>query len=67
MLVMKKDYVVCPLSGHSLCKGSRLRRLSNVEEMLASTVLPSGGTTLLVCGTGDSHADYKVVVFFASR
>lgn len=34
---MKKDYVVCPLSGHSLCKGSRLRRLSNVEEMLAST------------------------------
>ena len=37
MLVMKKDYVVCPLSGHSLCKGSRLRHLSNVEEMLAST------------------------------
>lgn len=34
---MKKDYVVCPLSGHSLCKGARLRRLSNVEEMLAST------------------------------
>lgn len=34
---MKTNYVVCPLSGHSLCKGSRLRRLSNVEEMLAST------------------------------
>ncbi|TGY32661.1 hypothetical protein, partial [Bacteroides caecimuris] len=34
---MKTNYVVCPLSGHSLSKGSRLRRLSNVEEMLAST------------------------------
>lgn len=37
MFIMKKDYVVCPLSGHSLSKGGRLRRLSNVEEMLAST------------------------------
>lgn len=34
---MKKDYVVCPLSGHFLSKGSRLLRLSDVEEMLAST------------------------------
>ena len=37
MSVMEKDYVVCPLIGRSLSKGGRLRRLSNVEEMLAST------------------------------
>ena len=35
MSVMEKDYVVCPLIGRSLSKGGRLRRLSNVEEMLA--------------------------------
>lgn len=34
---MKEKEVVCPLSGRSLSKGGRLRRLSNVEEMLAST------------------------------
>lgn len=37
MFIMDKDHVICPLSGRSLSKGGRLRRLSNVEEMLVST------------------------------
>ncbi len=70
MSVMEKDYVVCPLIGRSLSKGGALAPFIKCRRNAGKylwTFLPSGGTTLFVCGTGDSHADYKIIVFFASR